>query len=157
MENLVQQRVSQKTLSHQPLLIVLVHLQLPIQHSAHITELSLMILKIARNFASSISVSEKTSCLKKDSALTAQTQTSTLANIVIKVNLNARYAERIILQPVTTHRGQKTIPAKLHPPVLKCAKTDPVIPVLGLFWKYRTSQILLRKPTSKTEIVLPPT
>ena len=92
-----------------------------------------MILKIARNFASSISVCEKTSCLKKDSALTAQTQTSTLANIVIKVNLNARYAERIILQPVTTHRGQKTIPAKLHPPVLKCAKTDPVIPVLGLF------------------------
>ena len=92
-----------------------------------------MILKIARNFASSISVSEKTSCLKKDSALTAQTQTSTLANIVIKVNLNARYAERIILQPVMTHRGQKTIPAKLHPTVLKCAKTDPVIPVLGLF------------------------
>ena len=59
-ESLVQQRGSQKTLSQQSLLIVLVQLQLPIQHSARITELSLVILKIARNFASSISVSEKT-------------------------------------------------------------------------------------------------
>ena len=92
-----------------------------------------MILKIARNFASSISVSEKTSCLKKDSALTAQAQTSTSANIVIKVALNAKYAEGVMSQPITTRRGQKTTPAKLHPPVLDCTKTDPVVPVLGLF------------------------
>ena len=132
-ENVAQQRVSQKTLSQQPLLIVLVQLQLSIQHSAPITELSLMILKIARNFASSISVSEKTSCLKKDSALTAQAQTSTSANIVIKVAVNAKYAEGVMSQPITTRRGQNITAAKLHPPVLECTKTDPVIPVLGLF------------------------
>lgn len=92
-----------------------------------------MTWKIARNFVSSISVSEKTSCLKRDSALTAQTQTSISANIVIKVALNAKYAEGVMSQPFTTRQGQKTTPAKLHPPVLECAKTDPVVPVLGLF------------------------
>ena len=71
--------------------------------------------------------------LKKNSALTAQAQTRTPANIVIKVTLNAKYAERIMSQPFTTCRGQKTTPAKLYPPALKCAKTDPVVPVLGLF------------------------
>ena len=70
---------------------------------------------------------------KKDSALTAQAQTSTSPNIVIKVALNAKYAEGVMSQPFTTRRGQKTTPAKLHPPVLECAKTDPVVPVLGLF------------------------
>ena len=50
MENLVQQRVSQKTLSHQPLLIVLVHLQLPIQHSARITELKSHDLEDCKKF-----------------------------------------------------------------------------------------------------------
>ena len=70
---------------------------------------------------------------KKDSALTAQAQTSTSANIVIKVALNAKYAEGVMSQPFTTRQGQKTIPAKLHPPVLECAKTDPVVLVLGLF------------------------
>ena len=78
-------------------------------------------------------MSEKTSCLKKDSALTVQAQTSTSANIVIKVALNAKYAEGVMSQPFTTRREQKTTPAKLHLPVLECAKTDPVVPVLGLF------------------------
>ena len=78
-------------------------------------------------------MSEKTSCLKKDSALTAQAQTSTSANIVIKVAVNAKYAEGVMSQPITTRQGQNTTAAKLHPPVLECTKTDPVIPVLGLF------------------------
>ena len=68
---------------------------------------------------------------KKDCALTAQAQTRTSANTVIKVVLNAKYAERIMSQPFTTRRGQKTTPVKLHPPVLKYAKTDPVVPVVG--------------------------
>ena len=87
-----------------------------------------MLLRIARNFESSISVSEKTSCLKKDSALIGQAQTSASKNIVIKVPLNAKYAEGIMSQPFTTRRGQKKTPAKLHLPVLECAKTDPVVP-----------------------------
>ena len=70
-------------------------------------------------------MSETTSYLKKDSALTAQAQTSTSANIVIKVVLNAKYAEGIMSQPFTIRRGQETTPAKFHPPLLKCAKTDP--------------------------------
>ena len=81
----------------------------------------------------SISVSEKTCCLKKDSALTVQAKTSTSAKIVIKVALNAKYAEGVMSQPITPRRGQNTTAAKLHPPVLECTKTDPVIPVLGLF------------------------
>ena len=52
---------------------------------------------------------------------------------MIKVALNAKYAEGVMSQPFTTRQGQKTTPAKLHRPVLECAKTDPVVPVLGLF------------------------
>ena len=44
-----------------------------------------------------------------------------------------KYAEGVMSQPFTTRRGQKTTPAKLHPPVLEGAKTDPVVPELGLF------------------------
>ena len=54
-------------------------------------------------------------------------------SIVIKVALNAKHAEGVMSQPFTTRQGQKTYPAKLHPPVLECSKTDPVVPVLGLF------------------------
>ena len=43
--------------------------------------------------------------LKKNFALTAQAQTSTPANIVKKVTLNVKYAERIMSQPFTTRRG----------------------------------------------------
>ena len=54
-------------------------------------------------------------------------------SIVIKVALNAKYAEGVMSQPFTTRQGQKTYPAKLYPPVPECSKTDPVVPVLGLF------------------------